>query len=68
MPEVKSSSAADSSLFLDREWRHRFGLKGLGVKHQLRAVRYLVVYPSEDFPSSDVHREALVRGLLSPFF
>jgi len=43
-------------------------LRVLGVKHQLRAVLYLVVYPSEDFPSSDVHREALVGGLLSPFF
>jgi hypothetical protein len=38
------------------------------VKHQLRAARYLVVYPSEDFSGADVHREALVGGLLSPFF
>ena len=43
-------------------------LRVLGVKRQLRAVRHLVVYPSEDFPSSDVHREALVGRLLSPFF
>ena len=48
--------------------RHRLGLTGPGCEHQLRAVRHLVVYPSEDFPSSDVHREALVGGLLSPFF
>jgi len=32
------------------------------------ASRHLVVDPTDDFLSADVHREALVRSLLSPFF
>jgi hypothetical protein len=68
MPEVKSSSPQLAVYFWTGSGVIDWVLRGLGVKHQLRAVRYLVVYPSEDFPGADVHREALVGGLLSPFF
>ena len=68
-PQLSIANPGDSKRSYQQLPRHRLGLtRVLGVKHQLRTARNLVVYSSEYFSGADVHSEALVGGLLSPFF